>query len=253
MLQFIVGDGDTKFMASFWKHLFRKVGMKLLFDMAFHPQTDGQIERVNEVLNQYFKNYVGVNKKDWGEHLGLAKFYCNSTTHLAMKMSPFELMLGKEAKKPMDLAISMGCKDHSKEVVEMVKGREEKYARAKKLLEHAQKGYEKHANKTQRHVEFEVGQHMWLNIQNFKMPNRLAPHFITKYAGLYEILHKPHPNMYTLKLPTNFVAHPTFHISKLKLFLQDNQRPNRKQKVRPEMDVIKHRLAAKIEGILCVT
>jgi hypothetical protein len=136
-----------------------------------------------------------------------------------MKMSPFELMLGKEAKKPMDLAISIKCKDHSKEVVEMVKGHEEKYARANKLLEQAQKGYEKHAKKTQRHVKFEVGQHMWLNIQDFKMPDGLAPHFIVKYVRPYEILHKPHPKMYTLKLPTNFVAHPTFHVSKLKLFL----------------------------------
>jgi hypothetical protein len=107
----------------------------------------------------------------------------------------------------------------------MVKGCETKYARAKKLLEHAQKGYEKHANKTQRHVEFEVGQHVWLNIQDFKMRNGLAPCFIAKYARFHEILHKLHPNVYTLKLPSNFVAHPTFHISKLKLFLQDDQRP----------------------------
>jgi outer membrane phospholipase A len=172
--------------------------------------------------------------------------------HLAMKMSLFESTLGKEVKKPMDLAISMGCKDHFKEVVDMVKGREAKYARAKKLLEHAQKGYEKHANKTQRHVEFEVGQHVWLNIQDFKMRNGLAPCFIAKYARFHEILHKLHPNVYTLKLPSNFVAHPTFHVSKLKLFLQDDQRPNQKQKVQLEMDVIKHMLATKIKSIFCV-
>jgi hypothetical protein len=53
-------------------------------------------------------------------------------------MPSFELMLRKEAKKLMDLAIPMGCKFHSKEVVEMVKGHEEKYARTKKFLEHAQ-------------------------------------------------------------------------------------------------------------------
>jgi hypothetical protein len=58
----------------------------------------------------------------------------------------------------------MGQRDHSKEAMEMVKGCEEKYAQAKKLLEHAQKWYEKHVNKTQRHVKFEVGQHMQLNI-----------------------------------------------------------------------------------------
>jgi hypothetical protein len=96
MPQFIVSDGNAKFMARFWKHLFWKVGTKLLFGTTFHPQTNGQIKRVNEVLNQYSRNYVGVNKKDWGEHLGLAKFYYNSTTHSTMKMSPFELMLGKE-------------------------------------------------------------------------------------------------------------------------------------------------------------
>jgi exonuclease VII small subunit len=64
----------------------------------------------------------------------------------------------------MDLAIPMGWTNHSKEVVEMVKGCEELYAQTKKLLEQAQKRCEKYSNKTRRHVEFEVEQHMWLNI-----------------------------------------------------------------------------------------
>jgi hypothetical protein len=83
----------------------------------------------------------------------------------------------------------------------------------------------------------------------FKMLDRLAPCFIAKYARLYEILHKPHLNVYTLKLPTNFVAHPTFHILKLKLFLCDEQRLDGKQRVQLEINVVKHRLAAKIENI----
>jgi hypothetical protein len=44
---------------------------------------------------------------------------------------------------------------------------------------------------TGRHVEFEIGQHVWLNIQNFKMPNGLA-HFLAKIKGLYKILHLNH-------------------------------------------------------------
>jgi hypothetical protein len=60
------------------------------------------------------------------------------------------------------------------------------------------------------------------------MPNRLAPNFIAKYAKPYEILHKLHPDVYTLNLLTNFVAHPTFHILKLKVFLHDEQRPYQK-------------------------
>jgi hypothetical protein len=60
----------------------------------------------------------------------------------------------------------------------------------------------------------------------FLNANGLVPCFIVKYMGPYEILHKSHPNLYTLKLPPNFVAYPTFHVLKLKLFLCDEQRPN---------------------------
>jgi hypothetical protein len=62
------------------------------------------------------------------------------------------------------------------------------------------------------HVDFEVGQHKWLNILDSKMFDGLAPCFIAKYVGPYEILHKSHPDMYTLKLLTNFLAHSTFHV-----------------------------------------
>jgi hypothetical protein len=66
---------------------------------------------------------------------------------------------------------------------------------------------------------------MWLNIWDFNMPKGLTPYFIAKYARFLKFLHKPHPDMYTLNLPTNFVAHPTFHVLKLKLFMCDEQRP----------------------------
>jgi hypothetical protein len=80
------------------------------------------------VLNQYFKNYVSIDQKDWGKHLGLVEFCYNSTTHSTTKTSLFKLTLGKKAKKLMDLTNPMGWKDHSKEAMEMVKGHEEKYA-----------------------------------------------------------------------------------------------------------------------------
>ncbi len=66
---------------------------------------------------------------------------------------------------------------------------------------------------------------------------------------LYEILNKLHFDVCTLKLPTNFVAHSTFHILKLKLFLHDEHRPYQKQKVQLNVDAIKHRLVAKIKNI----
>ncbi len=105
------------------------MGTKLSLNTIYHPQTDGQIERVIGVLNQYLKNYVNTNQKDWGKHLSLVKFCYNSTMHSTTKMSAiFELALGKKVRKPMDLAIPMGQRDHSKEAMEMVKGCEKLYA-----------------------------------------------------------------------------------------------------------------------------
>ncbi len=54
----------------------------------------------------------------------------------------------------------------------------------------------------------------------------LAPCFTIKYVGSYEIIVKPHLNVYMLKLPTSFVAHSIFHVLKLKLFLRNENRPN---------------------------
>ncbi len=72
---------------------------------AFHPQTNGQVEKVNGMLNQYFCNYIVNDHKDWGNHLGLVKFCYSPTKHSATKINPFELALGVEAKQPMALTI----------------------------------------------------------------------------------------------------------------------------------------------------
>ncbi len=116
----------------------KKVGTKLKFNIVFHPQINGQTQKVNELLNQYFHNYITNNHEDWGDHLGLAKFCYNSTKDLTIKMSPFELALGVEVKQPMDLTIfrtkGIWCKC-GKEAEEMAKGREERESQSIKLLE----------------------------------------------------------------------------------------------------------------------
>jgi hypothetical protein len=61
--------------------------MKLSFSTTFHPQIDGQIKRVNGVLNQYFTNYMIINKKYLAKHLDMVEFYYNSTMHSMTKMS----------------------------------------------------------------------------------------------------------------------------------------------------------------------
>jgi hypothetical protein len=79
--------------------------MKLLFNIAFHHQTNGQTEKGQWGVKLIPYN---VDKQDWVKHLSMAKFSYNSTMHSVTEMSPFKLTLGRKAKKLMDLAIPMG-------------------------------------------------------------------------------------------------------------------------------------------------
>ena len=90
----IVLDRDPKFTSAFWKHFFRKVRTKLTFSTAFYPQTDGQTEWVNGVLNQYLRNFVSADQRDWTDYVGLVEFSYNAVTHSMTKQSPFKVRSG---------------------------------------------------------------------------------------------------------------------------------------------------------------
>jgi hypothetical protein len=68
---------------------------------SFHPQIDGQTERVNLVIQQFLKNYVAVDQQDWVDHLKLAEFWYNNSEHSAIGSTPFQMVMGKSPIVPM--------------------------------------------------------------------------------------------------------------------------------------------------------
>ena len=70
----IVSDRDPKFTSNFWKGLFADLGTKLNFSTAYHPQTDGQTERVNQVLEDMIHMYVMDKPSKWEDYLHLTSF-----------------------------------------------------------------------------------------------------------------------------------------------------------------------------------
>ena len=74
----IVSDRDVKFTSNFWKGLFADLGTKLNFSTAYHPQTNGQIERVNQVLEDMVRMYVMEKPTKWEYYLHLVDFSYNN-------------------------------------------------------------------------------------------------------------------------------------------------------------------------------
>ena len=92
----VVLDRGPQFAAELTKELNRMLGIKTKLSTAFHPQKNGQTERMNQELEQYLRLFVEYRQKDWPEWLASAEFAINNKTHTATKMSPFMANYGKE-------------------------------------------------------------------------------------------------------------------------------------------------------------
>ena len=73
----IVSDRDIKFLSYFWKTLCAKLGIKLLFSTAYHPQTDGKTEVTNCILSALLHVLIKKNIKEWEECLPIAEYAYN--------------------------------------------------------------------------------------------------------------------------------------------------------------------------------
>ena len=101
MLEDIVSDRDTRFTSRFWVVLFMMWGTECKFSTANHPQTDGLIEQVNQMLEEYSCHYVIAAQTNWLELLDPAQFSYNLQRSLVAGMSPFEVAIRFEPHTPL--------------------------------------------------------------------------------------------------------------------------------------------------------
>jgi len=87
----VVSDRRPQFVACFTKELYRLLGIKLVSSTAWHPQTNGQTERVNQELDQYLRLFVNERQDDWYDLLPLAEFQHNNHVHSTTQHPPFLL------------------------------------------------------------------------------------------------------------------------------------------------------------------
>ena len=85
----IVSDQGTQFVSKFWRSLFDILKVEIKLCLAFHPQTDGQTERVNQVLKQYLRCNINYQQDNWTEYLPLAEFAYNNTLHASTQKTSF--------------------------------------------------------------------------------------------------------------------------------------------------------------------
>ena len=95
-----ITDRDSRFTSAFWKGVTELIGTRHVMSSSFHPQTDGQTERVNQTLETYLRHFVSAQLNDWDILLSRAEFAHNSAFHSSVGQTPFFLNYGLNPRTP---------------------------------------------------------------------------------------------------------------------------------------------------------
>eukprot|EP00253_Pinus_taeda_P012641 PITA_12641 len=235
----IISDRDVKFTSAFWRTLFADLGTQLNFSTAYHPQTDGQTERVNQVVEDMLRAFVMQQPTLWEEYLHLVEFSYNNGYHTSTQMSPFEVMYGRKCRTPINWG---GPEDKLNLGPEMLKEMEEMVKKVRMNLKAAQDRQKNFADRKRRFKEYQVGDHVYIRIQTKRSTlqwsgcAKLAP----RYCGPFQILARIGPVAYQLALPSHIRVHNVFHVSILKKYVYDPRHVIQWQdiQVEPEGEVL---------------
>jgi hypothetical protein len=211
-----VSDRGAPFIACFCEQLQKSLGTTVIRSSAYHPQIDGQTERVNQILEDMLRACVIHYGRDWDKCLSLAEFSYNNSYQSSLKMAPFEALYERRCRTPLNWSQA-----REREVFgpDLVLEAEDKVRVIKRNLEAAQARQKSYYDKRRKPLQFEVGDHVYLKVsptkgvQRFGIKGKLAP----RYIGPYEVKETCGPIAYQLKLPPHMSAiHDVFHVSQLK-------------------------------------
>ncbi|KAL0534251.1 hypothetical protein IC582_028540 [Cucumis melo] len=217
----IVSDRDARFTSKFWKGLQTAMGTRLDFSTAFHPQTDGQTERLNQVLEDMLRACALEFPGSWDSHLHLMEFAYNNSYQATIGMAPFEALYGKCCRSP----VCWGEVGEQRLMgPELVQSTNEAIQKIRSRMHTAQSRQKCYADVRRKDLEFEVGDKVFLKVApmrgvvRFERRGKLSPRFV----GPFEILERIGPVAYRLALPPSLsTVHDVFHVSMLRKYVPD--------------------------------
>ncbi|KAL0411418.1 UNVERIFIED_CONTAM: hypothetical protein Slati_3731500 [Sesamum latifolium] len=199
----IVSDRDSRFIGVFWTELFKFLGSKLSMSSSYPPQSDGQTECFNSMLEEYLRHFLRGTQKDWVKLLDVAQMCFNAHKSSSTNKSAFEI----EWKQNVDIIRS--------------------------CLEKAQ---------NRRFIEFSARDLVMVKVPDprlSKSSRERDPRLMQKYIGPLPIMKRIGMVAYRIKLPSWWKIHNVFHVSQLKKYSTDKKDDARNQPSRPQLELTK--------------
>lgn len=221
--QSIVSDRDPRFTAKFSQELWKLTGTKLCTSTSYHPQTDGQTERYNRIIEQTLRMYVQPHGRNWDRILPMCEFAINNNYHSSIGTTPFYLNYGYHPRTPLSLSLPVAESYSNSPATSFFAELQSLLKEATKAMSQAQQRMKDYVDKRRKDTTFAVGQLVLLKTTHLHMkgPKKFLPRFI----GPFTVIAKCGSVAYKLALPESWKVHPVFHVCNLRLYKQSPDTP----------------------------
>jgi len=242
----IILDRGAQFVVGMMRELNNLLGIQTKLLIAYHSQTDGQTERINQELEQYLRVFIDHRQEQWPGWLGTAEFTYNNKIHTATKTSPFKVNYGQDPRMGFEGRRKRKYKVVGKFVERMKKIQEE----AKAVLEKVQEKMKKFANRRRGEgEEYRVGDLVLLSTKDLKwqMKGRRSEKLMERFVDPYKVKGIVFSNAIELELPKSIKIHPVVNASRVQLYKPQVEGQKR---TLPKPVIIKEEEEFEVEKIL---
>jgi hypothetical protein len=216
----IISDRDPIFTSRLWQELFRLTGTQLCLSSSYHPQSDGQTERVNQCLETYLRCFVHSCPRQWPMWLSLAEFWYNTCHHSSLGKSPFEVLYGH---LPTQVGLVAAEQCEVPDLQQFLEDRQKVLQQVRMHLQRAQARMKRQADQGRTERSFSVGDQVFLKLQPYcqsSITERQNQKLSFRFFGPYAIKRQINHVAYELALPAGSSIHPVFHVSQLKAVIR---------------------------------
>ncbi|CAI7881540.1 unnamed protein product, partial [Closterium sp. NIES-53] len=241
----LISDRDPKFTSKFWKELMGLLGTKLAMSSAYHPQTDGQTERLNQVVEQLlrtaWKDYVS----HWDTQLPTLEFVYNNASHAATGKTPFFLCYGREPLTPQQPTTPA----HVQAAHDFVTTMQQLWEKTRRRLTTMQTSQKQYADRQRRDHSVAIAYQVLLDTRNLNLshlPSKLRPRF----CGPFLVEAQVTPVTFRLRLPYTWKLHNAFHVQLLKPYKDPNQQFQGRQLPPPPPVLVQDEPEYEVERVL---
>jgi len=242
----IISDKGVQFAAGIMKELNNLLEIQTKLSTAYHPQTDGQTERINQELEQYLRVFIDHRQEQWPDWLEMVEFAYNNKIHVATKTLPFKANYGQDPRMGFEGKRKGKYKAAGKFIEKIKKIQEEAKAALGKAQEKMKKFGDRRRGKGE---EYKVGDLVLLSMKDLKwqMKGRRLEKLTKRFVGPYKVKEIISSNAIELELPNSIKIHPVVNISRVRLY---KSQVKGQKKIPPKLVIIEGEEEFEVEKIL---